>query len=349
VSAAPLAHLDVERRKGFTPLPNECLWDWSRLVSGDAQVLSILYINSELHPPRDPGVPAPKQTRVIPNEELAAFARCTVRAVELGMGDLMARHVVEGKKVGPGRYRYSIPFQTWPELPDRPAAKVVALTVESRPADEEAPEEIKRPRGQIEAIYEHPQIVRPGTRTRKKEFPGAKSASWFQTENEGQIDQEVYPYLCDGVLVIRIKGKEQTNSTGTKGEQPRNQFRNRGSQLPEESTKRYLTTLHELLDDYCLRHHGIIPNDKLLAKIQTALGKATIPQFRKVIQAKIRAGKVIPLPLFINLAGDAAEIAAQKPANTANPETPKNPILPGKEAELADFLRERERRKMSGV
>lgn len=278
-------------------------------------MMGILFLNGELHAPRDAGSPDPKWTRAITNEELAAFCRCTIRAIEIAFKDMLDRKVIVRKK-GSGGFCYGVPFETWPDLPDRPPAKVVAMpTLEPKPAEEESADEAQRPRGQIEPIFTEPQTIKPGGRTRKKELPNGKSASWFQVENQGQVPQQFYPYLCDGVIVIRLKSEEQANSTSTNGEVKRNLFRKSGDQVPAQSTKQDFSALHQLLDDYCLSHHGTIPNAKLLAKIQTALGKATISQFKTVIQARIRSGKVIPIPWFINLAEDAAAGAGlPKPA-----------------------------------
>ena len=223
MAANSLPRPEPQRRGGFTPLPNECLWDWSRLVSGDAQILSILFINSEIHTLRKKGSPVPKWTgRAITNEELAQFARCTVRAIEIGVGDLVARKVIERKKTARG-YVYSIPFASWAALPDRPS-KVVTLG-EAEDAEEESEDEAKKPKGQVFAVFSKPQKVRPGTRTRPKELPAAAGRLQFEAETEIEFDAR----MCDGILTIRAKGE---SGTSTKGEEKRNRLRVDSTQLP---------------------------------------------------------------------------------------------------------------------
>lgn len=218
MSAAPLPRPEIERRQGFAPLPNECLWDWARLVSGDAQVMSILYINSELHPRREKGQPAPKWTRAITNEEFAAFCRCTVRAIEGAFKDLIERKVVARKRTAQG-FAYGIPFETWPELPDRPP-KVVPIS-DPEEAEQESEEEANKPRGQVYPVFSKPQRVRAGGRTRPKELPAAAGKLQFEAENEIEFDAR----LCDGILTIRAKGEGQAKATETKGEVKRNRLR----------------------------------------------------------------------------------------------------------------------------
>jgi hypothetical protein len=217
MSAAPLPRPEAQRRQGFTPLPNECLWDWSRLVSGDAQVMSILYINSELHPVREKGQPPPKWTRSITYEELAAFCRCTVRAVDYAFKDLVERKVIVRKKTAQG-FAYAIPFETWPELPDRPP-KVVSIA-DPEQAEEESEEEANKPRGQVLPVFSKPQKVRAGGRTRPKELPAAAGKLQFEAENEIEFDAR----MCDGILTIRAKGESEANKKGTKGEAKRNRL-----------------------------------------------------------------------------------------------------------------------------
>lgn len=305
-----------ERRKGFTPLPNECLWDWSRLVSGDAQVLSILFLNSELHPVREKHAPPLKWTPPVSNEELASFVRCTVRAIQIATDDMVARKIVLRKKAS-GGYSYSIPFETWADLPDRPA-KIVSIG-EAETAEEESEEEAKKPRGPVLTVWTKPQRVRAGGRTKPKDVPGIVGKLQLEAESEIEFDAR----LCDGILTVRAKGEVRANipsySERSKGEEKRNTFRENNSQPVENTQNRKLQALHTLLDDYCRRHHGTIPNDKLLTKVCHAMGKATLAQFQAVFNAKVRAGKPVPMGLFINLADDArlgAESPSPKPAAT---------------------------------
>jgi hypothetical protein len=314
MSAAALPRVEIVPRKGFTPFLNEYCLEWPRLLSGNAQIFSAMYINTEIHAPRDKGAPVPYWSRPISDEELATVCRCTVRAVEIAIKDLVDRNVIEKKRAGRA-WAYHIPFDKWHSLPDIPPLKplVVVGNSDPKPADEEDSTETKKPRGVIEAVYEAPQMVNPGKRTRKKELP--RPASWIQMEVDGDVRQEVYPYLCDGVIVVRVKGEREANKASTKGEEKRKTLRAGGTQVPEESTKQDFSTLHSMLDDYCRRHHGTIPNDKLLAKVVAALGSATLKDFENVFRARIRSGPPVPVPVFINLAEDAArEVATRKPA-----------------------------------
>ena len=306
MSAAPLPRPEIERRKGFAPLPNNCLWDWSRLVSGDAQVLSILFINAELHPPREKGQPAPKWTRAITNEELAQFGRCTVRAIETAFKDLIERKVVARKKTAQG-FAYAIPFETWPELPDRPP-KIIPIA-DPEQAEEESEEEANKPHGQILQVFSKPQKVRAGGRTRPKELPAAAGKLQFEAQSEIEFDAR----MCDGILTIRAKSEYEAKTQGGKGEGKTKRISVDKPQATDIITPKLLMSLHTLLDDYCRRHHGTIPNDKLLTKVGKALGQATIHQFETVLRAKIRSGKPIPMGLLINLAEDAA-LGADLPA-----------------------------------
>ena len=112
---------EPQRRKGFTPFPNDVLLDWPRLLSGNAQVFTVMYINSETTGAvRAPGTKPPYWSRPISTDEFAAFGRCTVRAIQLALDDLVARKVVEKKSSLHGAFRYHIPFETWAKLPDRP-------------------------------------------------------------------------------------------------------------------------------------------------------------------------------------------------------------------------------------
>ena len=221
MSAAPLPRPDIERRQGWAPIPNQCLWDWARLVSGDAQVFSILFINSEIHTLRKKGTSVPKWTRTISNEEFAQFARCTVRAIEIALGDLLKRKVIERKKSGKG-FAYGISFESWPELPDRPP-KVVPITG-AQPAEEESEEEANKPRGEVVAVFDKPQTVRAGGRTRPKSLPSAAGKLQFEAESEIQFDAR----MCDGVLTVRAKSEAQHR---TKGEDKRNVFRSNDTQV----------------------------------------------------------------------------------------------------------------------
>lgn len=246
MSAAPLPRPEFERRGGFSPLPNECLWDWSRLVSGDAQVLSILYINAELNPVREKGRAAPLWTRAITEEEFAAFCRCTVRAIQGAFKDLLERKVVLRKKTAAG-FAYQIPFETWPELQDRPA-KVVMLA-EAEDAEEESEDEAKRPHGKITHVFSKPQKVRAGARTRPKELPWPAGKIQFEAETETEFDAR----MCDGILTIRAKGEQREKSTR--------------SQLRVDSQQVTDTTKFGIFQSAFLKRKvNFAPNDWVLAR-----------------------------------------------------------------------------------
>ena len=240
MSTAPLLRPEIQRRQGWAPLPNECLWDWARLVSGDAQIFSILFINSEIHTLRRKGTPAPKWSRPISNEEFAQFARCTVRAIEIALGDLLKRKVIERKKSGKG-FIYSIPFGSWPELPDRPS-KIVVIG-EAEQAEEEGEDEANKRRGEIMAVFGKPQRVRAGGRTRPKVLPAAAGKLQFEGESEMEFDAR----MCDGVLTIRAKGEIQAKSTGTKGDGKRNELRSNNTQLQSNQQNDF----HKFETAYC--------------------------------------------------------------------------------------------------
>lgn len=231
MSAAPLPRPAIERRQGFAPLPNHCLWDWARLASGDAQVMSILFINSELHLPTSKRPANPKWTNPISNEEFAAFCRCTVRAIETAFKDLLERKVIVRRKAL-GGYAYGIPFETWPGLPDRPS-KVVVLNTEVEPAPEETSDEAAKTRGHAIPVHDKRQTVKAGGRTRPVEFKGAIPG---KMQVRSQFAFEYDAYIQDGTLVFMAlsveqtaKGKEntKTQSVAFSDEQPhKNQLSN---------------------------------------------------------------------------------------------------------------------------
>jgi hypothetical protein len=299
MAATPIPQPKIERRRGFTPLPNEVLWDWSRLCSGDAQVFSILFINSELHVPRDKGAPALEWTRGIAWEELAGFARCTIRALQIAVADLVKRRVLLQKTAKGGGFSYGIPFDTWPSLPDRPS-KVIEISEVAEEAAEEPQDE--RPKGEVFQVFTKPQRVKPGSRTRAKELP--RAAGKLQVEAESLIEFDAR--MCDGNLIIRVKSEQPAKQQRTTGERIGNVFRDNKAQPVETTPAEISEQLHSLLDGYCWKVHSSVPGPILIAKIARALGRAPVAVFRRVLQAKIKLGKSIPIGLFVNLAEDAA-------------------------------------------
>lgn len=290
-----------QRREGFAKLPNSALLDFARLMSGNVQILSVLYINSE-----NQWAGERRWTRAITHEELAKVTRTTVRAVELKVKDLIDRKVLQAKKTSKGTM-YHIPFETWAELPDMPDP-VTGVPV---------------PVADAEAGEETPVKFAPAFKTRFKVEPGKRTKP-IKLE-QGAADQIQFdtnvPIECDGsfhqgILRLYITGQVQREQEAKPN---RNIVRVARSQPTETTQPSKFDKLHGLLDDYCLHHHGTIPNEKLLSKIQAALGKATIEQFRTVCRAKMRGGKPIPMGLFVNLAEDArlaAETKKSKPAES---------------------------------
>lgn len=315
-AAIPLARPDarVQTGIGWAPVINAWLAHLPRLASGDAQVLSILYINAELHPPRPKGDPSPrpKFSRPITTEELAAYCRCTVRAIQTALEDLDRRKVINRRKTGAG-FMYALPFGTWAELPDRPPAppKLVPIA-EPKPAEEDTDDSTPAPIEEHEYNGE-PQELKPGKKSRAADMGGCNPGK-FSVRNQSGAEVSyclsVYNGIANFVLLKATIPEANNKRSQTQSIAPHNPQtiettsprRNPSSAQDKEKFK----ALHELLDDYCLNHHGTTPNDSLLQKIVQALGKASVAQFKRVCQAKIRSGKVIPMGLFINLAEDAA-------------------------------------------
>ena len=296
MSALPVPSPEIGRRRGFSPLPNEVMLDWARLIAGNVQVFSILYINSEIHVPRDKGTPPPKWSRPITHAELTVVCRCTIRAVETKLKDLVDRKVIESKRTPEGNC-YRIPFDTWPDLPDMPS-EVVSIA-DGKPVEDSVDNDQTEDRPKDGIIHEfETKRLKAGKKSRPSNLPQAAEKVQYEPDTDGVLVSE---RMIDGVLIAKIIVKECIEKA--KGEQTvkPQKIAVAARISPSEST-----SLHTLLDDYCLRHHGTIPNNKLLAQIQKALGKATIRQFERVLKAKIRTGKPISMGLLINLAGDAA-------------------------------------------
>jgi hypothetical protein len=206
------------RRKGFSPFPNEVLQDWARLVSGDAQVFSLMLIVSEtLGAVPENENRKPEWSRSISSVEFADFARCSVRAIQAAIEDLVSRKVLErrGPKTAP---RYRIPFESWPELPDRPA-KIVTLEAANEPEQDTAEEAEQRTRGKVIPVYDKPVRFKRGSRPRPKELPAPAGKLRILTDQ----DVECSAQMCDGLLDIHLnvvlpesganKKREQTQST----------------------------------------------------------------------------------------------------------------------------------------
>jgi hypothetical protein len=226
-----------ERKKGFTQFPNYVMSDWPRLASGDAQVFSLMYIVQE-------GSWAGKidWTRSISTEELAQFGRCTVRAIQIAIDDLVRRGVVRRKKAK-GGHSYFVPFEEWPALPDRPP-KVVPITGEAEETAEDVDEPAETLTGKVLPVYEKPQRVRGGARPRAKELP-APAAKLRLTSNS---DIEFTAHMCDGHLNIDLtiprEGEGRANGK-------RNEFRNAAASTNSSNKSLLDTRDFEAFDIAC--------------------------------------------------------------------------------------------------
>jgi hypothetical protein len=216
-----------QRRNGFTPFPNNVLLDWPRLLSGNAQIFTVMYLNSETTgAARARGTEPPYWSRPIPTEELAGYARCTVRAIQLALDELVSRKVIERKGL-----RYHLPFETWPALPDRPA-NVVPISEEAEDAEEDTDDAAVG--GQVLTVFAKPQRVRSGHRPRPKELPAPAGKLRVTADSE----VEYTGTICAGILHLEFKIPKSEHEAKEK----RNIFQNRGSKSnkPQE---------HGLIDD----------------------------------------------------------------------------------------------------
>src|SRR5208337_1091950 len=123
-------------------------------------------------------------TRCIAKEEMAEYCDSTVRAIEIALNDLVGRNVVSRKRVQ-GGYAYGIPFDTWPELPDRPA-KVVEMPVQDATENDDDDDGKPKP-GQV-ALINAPIRIKAGKRGTVKVPAEAGAASEIQVISEnGEI------------------------------------------------------------------------------------------------------------------------------------------------------------------
>lgn len=306
---------------GFSQLPNQSLVHFARLLSGSVQIVSVLFINAETQ-----WGGKRRKSRPITHAELAEVCRCTLRAVETKLKDLIDRGVLIAKRTAEGMV-YEIPFEKWPELPDKPDESPQALNNDSEePEEEDEPEPIK---AKFVPVFSKRLSLKAGKKTKPIQFACEGAADKIQFDTN--CDLECDGYFNAGVLRLSIFSR-QTNS-----EQKRKKLRFAKSQDVENTDQSKFEALHSLMDDYCRNHHGAVPSDKLLSKISQALGEATVKDLLKVVQARIRGGKVIPMPWFINLAEDAARAVVQRPPKVLEP--PPNRILPGKEQEARDYCK----------
>lgn len=247
MSAAPLPR-PIRPTSGFVQDPRNAFDHWPRLLAGETQWSLLKFIqHEEQFKTKD------RWTRAISKEEMAEYCRCTVRAVEMTLNELVTRKVIQRKKTAQG-FAYSIPFETWPELPDRPP-KVVPIS-NPEEAEEESEEEAKKPRGEQIQICTA-QKLRAGGRSRRKELPVAAGHFQFEAETEIEFDAR----MCDGVLIVRGRaGETKANSTGTKGEGKRNEFR-KTEDKSQSNQQKSLSNFHLLEQAYLNENINFAPDD----------------------------------------------------------------------------------------
>ena len=212
MSSQPIAVPD-RRRRGFTPIPNWNLPDWSRLLAG-AEFPIVMYITSQSDGAVRPrGTEAPYWTPPISTEELADVARCTIRAVQGALDDLVSRKVIERKKGvgGAGFYRYHVPWPTWESLPDRPRQGPIPISGDPEEPEEEPADE-PQPTGVVVPVFEKPQRLKGGARPRAKELPAP--AGKLRVTADSEI--EYTGTICDGVLSLEFKVPRGEQEAGVK-------------------------------------------------------------------------------------------------------------------------------------
>jgi hypothetical protein len=238
-----------QRRKGFTPFPNDVLLDWPRLLSGNAQIFTVMYINSETTGAiRARGTEPPYWSRPLSTEELAGFACCTVRAIQLALDELVARKVIERKGA-----RYHIPFETWSRLPDRPPT-VVAISGDAEEPEEDT--EAETLAGQVIPVFSKPQRLRGGARPRPKELPAPAGRLRVTCNSEVEYSGTI----CDGTLFLEF--------TVPKGEQEGNGKRNIFQKTESKSNKQHTGTL---IDDA-----GFAQFERAARKVELSFSKSDL-------------------------------------------------------------------------
>jgi hypothetical protein len=251
---ASVTVLQPQRRKGFTPFPNDVLLDWPRLLSGNAQIFTVMYLNSETTGAvRTRGTEPPYWSRPITTEELAAFACCTTRAIQLALDELAARKVIERKGT-----RYHIRFDTWPRLPDRPAT-VVPISADAEEPEEDTDTETLA--GQVIPVFSKPQRLRGGARPRPKELPAPAGRLRVTCNSEVEYSGT----LCDGTLFLEF--------TVPKGEQEGNAKRNIFQKTGSKSNKPHTSTL---IDDA-----GFARFERAARKVELSFSKSDLVAMHK--------------------------------------------------------------------
>jgi hypothetical protein len=215
-----------------------------------------------------------------------------VRAIEIAIGDLVARKVIERKKTAKG-YVYHIPFETWSELPDRPA-KVVSIEEVAEPADEETGDESPDAQKGAVAVVPNWQKVKAKGRTRPVAFPEKAVPDKLRIRTEDGI--EYRSFIVGNTLDVEIRREQEA-----KGEQKatRNQLRVDSTQVPSNQQP---SNFH-LFENVWLRH-GInaAPKDWAAARViwskmginaQLAAVKGVTDRFD---QGEYEDPRFIPLP-----------------------------------------------------
>jgi hypothetical protein len=210
-SAVPI-YPSQQRNNGFVKHPKYFESDRPRLVGSLVQEWVLRVVEMEtLGAIPEKGKEPPKWSRPITNEEFAAFSGCTVRAVELAMADLLDRKVLERRKGYRKGCSYSIPFETWPNLPTR-GSNVISITdATPQEAEQETPEEVKAvPQKTPIQVVPNWQKIRAGGRTKRVELP---VSAWFlRVRSEAGIQYR--SEIVDGVLDVVIKGEQQEKREG---------------------------------------------------------------------------------------------------------------------------------------
>lgn len=255
MSAAPLPRPEIKVRGGFSKLPNNVIMDWMRLMSGSVQITVIIFINSEIHVPREKGSPAPKWTRPITHAELATVCRCTIRAVEIKLKDLMERRVVEGKRTATG-FRYHVPFETWHELPDM--QQVVEIDPEAPTTDESEDQDTKEQRTNKFKLHEKPQMLGAGKRSRPVEMGGfAPDKCSVKTAIPLTYNVEV----ANGTVVFNVLGGEQIAKREEKAKPNRTSGRFASPEVVDNSSQPSFENFHLFQNIYMTHGINFAPDD----------------------------------------------------------------------------------------
>jgi len=276
----------TRRRGGFSPFPHQVLSDWPRLVSGDTQIYSIMLIVSEtLGAVPDKQGRKPEWSRSITNEELANHCRCrSVRTVEIAIKDLVDRKVIRRKKSTSGGYAYQVPFETWPELPDR-QCKVVAMPtgVEEPEQEPETENDTVAPSDKPIQVFDKLQHVKPGARPKAKQLPALSSQ--LRVFSDCDITYNALLRPSKGILEVHIqKAESQTN-----GEENRKALRKTVSKakIPQESAgdNRTIQALRDYFGDMVIA--GQIASAAIIRRTAEALGDdlGALPFFERAVHS----------------------------------------------------------------